>query len=831
MADFSTYKNLELPKSNERYNVAVANKNNMVIDSELHKLDIKNQSQDDLLAATKEELNSEILRAAAKETEISGKLNSEISRATDAESKMQENLSKHISNESNPHKVTKSQLGLGHVDNTSDSEKFVKGVIDSLPESNRLIDISYDASGTDTFFNIAGFSDGDNTGSSNLPSNAVHIRPINQEAIKNRLGLDQKVSKSGDTMTGELHIEKSSGDTFFKTKRTDTKHELLFGVGSGGYNRGIHDTALDKWILWLDSANKAHFIGDSQTVGGKSANDFLPAPTKLTTQDLNSTTTPGFYYGAGGNTVKNKPDGIAEFGLLVIRTADSYRMQYLYDKGEKYYRSYQSNTWSNWTKDEVGSGSFDGNIHGVPLTNVNKIFDSSGSYKIDMDTNNLKIGKIAEGTDDLISPYIQISDDTISFRGGINMDSNSDLRSITIKSRNSMNLYSYSDVDISSSSGNLNLRSNDAMSISNSNDKLSIFAGNGSLYLKSSEHIRLLPGGGEGGANDLSYYIKAKNIQGVKLSDGSKPNISNYGRIGAEFVDVDEINVHKLIGEVVPTNSGDFYRVCVGSDNTRPDCFIAMRSFGDVQCEIGTHNTDTMITAGSYIVLQNDTGGYVYDNGRYSSRNEWIFAGTVFKGYSVTNDVATYGTLDLGDSTTKWRNIYAVNGTIQTSDRNEKHDIETLADERTKDFIMGLKPSSYKMNSGTSGRTHWGLISQDIEELMETLGMDSTDFGGFIKSPKTVTVEEEEEYEDKDENGETIIKTKKVEKEQIIEDEYLYSLRYDEFIAPMIKMMQMQQTQIASQDKKISDLEAQVEKLNALVLGKGGNERENYGTI
>lgn len=65
MADLSTYKRLELPKSNEKYNVAVSNKNNMLIDSELHKLDIKNQSQDDALAA-KADLESPMLAGIPK---------------------------------------------------------------------------------------------------------------------------------------------------------------------------------------------------------------------------------------------------------------------------------------------------------------------------------------------------------------------------------------------------------------------------------------------------------------------------------------------------------------------------------------------------------------------------------------------------------------------------------------------------------------------------------------------------------------------------------------------------------------------------------------------
>lgn len=64
MAQFSTYKNLELPQSVEHYDINVFNKNNMVIDSELHKLDLKNQSQDELLA-TKQEVTEHNTSQAA----------------------------------------------------------------------------------------------------------------------------------------------------------------------------------------------------------------------------------------------------------------------------------------------------------------------------------------------------------------------------------------------------------------------------------------------------------------------------------------------------------------------------------------------------------------------------------------------------------------------------------------------------------------------------------------------------------------------------------------------------------------------------------------------
>jgi len=137
------------------------------------------------------------------------------------------------------------------------------------------------------------------------------------------------------------------------------------------------------------------------------------------------------------------------------------------------------------------------------------------------------------------------------------------------------------------------------------------------------------------------------------------------------------------------------------------------------------------------------------------------------------------GQMDLGSSSLRWRNIYATNGTIQTSDRNEKNTVEQIPVDRARDFILGLQPVTYKMNNGTSGRTHWGLIAQDVEELLGRLGIDSKDFAGFIKSPKVI-------LHDADETGKPLRKPKT----EVVEGEYDYSLRYDEFIAPMIKTIQ-----------------------------------------
>ena len=166
------------------------------------------------------------------------------------------------------------------------------------------------------------------------------------------------------------------------------------------------------------------------------------------------------------------------------------------------------------------------------------------------------------------------------------------------------------------------------------------------------------------------------------------------------------------------------------------------------------------------------------------------------------------GNINLGASNHRFATVFAKTGSINTSDRNEKNTIADIDPEQAEKLIMGLKPSTFKFNDGTSGRTHWGIISQDIEELLPQIGMTDMDFAGFIKSPKT-----EDYYEDvsetvtDEETGEEKTVTRKELKTRTVEGEYIYSLRYDEFIAPLICMVQKQQKQIENLERRLSALE------------------------
>ncbi len=150
--------------------------------------------------------------------------------------------------------------------------------------------------------------------------------------------------------------------------------------------------------------------------------------------------------------------------------------------------------------------------------------------------------------------------------------------------------------------------------------------------------------------------------------------------------------------------------------------------------------------------------------------------------------------LMLGGPNNLWGDIYSANAVIQTSDRNVKKDVRELTEQHLKFFRM-LQPVSFAFINGTSGRTHVGFISQDVEEAMTACGLSDLDFAGFCKDQKTIPVE-------KIVDGETIV-------EDIpVEGEFVYSLRYEEFIGLVTQATQEALNRIDAIEKKLNALES-----------------------
>ncbi len=141
---------------------------------------------------------------------------------------------------------------------------------------------------------------------------------------------------------------------------------------------------------------------------------------------------------------------------------------------------------------------------------------------------------------------------------------------------------------------------------------------------------------------------------------------------------------------------------------------------------------------------------------------------------------ATNDAIDLGETNHKWDDIYATNGTIQTSDQNNKDNIATS--DLGLSFIDKLSPKSYKFKGKT--RTHYGLIAQDVETVLSDISKATSDFAGFIKTDAPVQL-----YNERDEAQNRIPSGKAIGDVKLAAHTD-YGLRYGEFIGPLIKAVQ-----------------------------------------
>jgi hypothetical protein len=96
--------------------------------------------------------------------------------------------------------------------------------------------------------------------------------------------------------------------------------------------------------------------------------------------------------------------------------------------------------------------------------------------------------------------------------------------------------------------------------------------------------------------------------------------------------------------------------------------------------------------------------------------------------------------IDLGKPESRFDDIYATNGTIQTSDRNEKQDIEALSDAEQrvavacKGLIRKFRWKDAVAEKGDAARIHFGIIAQDLQDAFAAEGLDAGRYAMFISS-------------------------------------------------------------------------------------------------
>ena len=151
--------------------------------------------------------------------------------------------------------------------------------------------------------------------------------------------------------------------------------------------------------------------------------------------------------------------------------------------------------------------------------------------------------------------------------------------------------------------------------------------------------------------------------------------------------------------------------------------------------------------------------------------------------------------IDLGHGSFLWEEVFSVESSINTSDERKKDNIKDSS--LGLSFLNQLRPVQYKRKDHTVPevlyeeadnipddkevgdvrteeyektyiRTHYGLIAQEVEQVLEDNGMSTTDFAPFIKSPL---------LDGDGINGEPT-------------GDHMYGMRYGEFVGILIKAVQ-----------------------------------------
>ncbi|QVW53859.1 tailspike protein I [Acinetobacter phage TaPaz] len=180
----------------------------------------------------------------------------------------------------------------------------------------------------------------------------------------------------------------------------------------------------------------------------------------------------------------------------------------------------------------------------------------------------------------------------------------------------------------------------------------------------------------------------------------------------------------------------------------------------------------------SAIVLNTSSSGCLFWN---TSGTQTVFGGMTALRPSDDN------LADLGSASNRWKNVYAGNGAIVTSDERYKQQFRSLSDAE-KSAAKEIKESIclYKFNDmvetkGDGARWHVGVKAQQIVQIMTDHGLDWRQYG-FVCHDEweatpdfTITVEPEEL-----DNDGNIIKPAVLKTVKGVEAGDRYSVRYDE---------------------------------------------------
>lgn len=181
--------------------------------------------------------------------------------------------------------------------------------------------------------------------------------------------------------------------------------------------------------------------------------------------------------------------------------------------------------------------------------------------------------------------------------------------------------------------------------------------------------------------------------------------------------------------------------------------------------------------------------GFLVGNGATKQATETYFAPTLNVGQTDWEDnTKTIRGCDLGIAALRWKNIFAENTTISSSDANLKTEISELseAEKRVAIALKGLVKKFKFKNAvaikGDNARIHIGLIAQEVQDAFTAEGLDVTNYSLFCETKWY-------EYMDDSLEVPSVVQVKEPVEGKDCEEKITLGIRYEEVLGFIISAL------------------------------------------
>lgn len=659
-----------------------------------------------------------------------------------------------------------------------------------------------------------------------------------------------KVEKS--TTNGNIKIDGTETTVYTHPSSSGNKH-----IPEGGKSGQILRWASDGTAKWGSDQNTEYYTGKNLTYSGTT---FRLADVCDTVTDWNTATTMGFFMAYGAS---NAPVGSTWFYGQVIAHNTDYVRQILYrfavdnsvngGNCDRYERVRQNGSWGDWTNTSVRQylpitgGTMIGDITFVSIgdTATSKGIHWSGStdgadifYRTDAKDAGRLVLNIADDANARIDFALNgTTKSCIDANGNFSGNASSATKATGVVDYGSTTKtiqIGYGGDGISGdnikfiagyTTGNgsdVNAKIKDV-----SKSALQSWLGLGSLAY-SSATIPTIPSSlpANGGTADYAGLLSYQHNNEINFKGGKQANVFfNYRNADSDNQEAIDAIIYNFCNYSASTNNTTI------KANVFDGKATGLKDTGNGKNVTASYSKDGLdYSAYTWLAAWNGYELQAVNKDQFLASSGGTISGTLkvssklatpeihgssnqnahvkITSYNATQGEwypSTTGVWSNGISDNKWYAVWslAFNG---ASDRKLKTDIKNIDVNFADSFIDGLKPSAYKFKDNMYGKTHTGFIAQDVEDLILSLGMQRTDFAGLVKVRKKTDEErancgsfEEINYDPDNFEGD--------------DENYDYSLRYDDFIAPLVAYCQNLKKKNKDLEKKYNELTSTVNEI------------------